>query len=119
MKERPERLSGETTKYAMCGSLYITINVDDKNHPFEVMTNCAKLATCRSNIEALARVVSKLCQLDEVEEAINACRYIRCPHMSRKQGEVKITKEKEVDQVAWSCPDAIARELLRYVEKKK
>ena len=117
--KRPDRLKGETVKYEMCGSLYITVNSDEKGKPFEVMTNCAKLSTCRSNIEALARVVSKMCQMDEAEEAVSACLAIRCPHMERRKGECKITKEKELSQIPWSCPDAIAKELQRYVEKKK
>ena len=118
-RQRPERLKGETAKYNMCGSLYITVNLDEKNKPFEVMAACAKLATCRSNIEALARVISKMCQLGEVEEAIDACSMIRCPHMERQKGVNKITKEQELDKIASSCPDAIARELQRYVDKKK
>ena len=117
--KRPESLKGETTKYEMCGSLYVTVNADDKGKPYEVFCNSAKLATCRSNIEALARCVSKMLQLGEVEEAINACALIRCPSMERKKGENKITKEKEIDKIAWSCPDAIAREVQKYTKSTK
>lgn len=119
MPKRPERLKGETAKFDMCGSLFVTVNENEKGEPYEVFASSAKLATCRSNIEALTRTVSKLLQLGEVEEAIDACSQIRCPHMERKKGEIKITKEKEMDKVAWSCPDAIAREIKRYIKEKK
>ena len=118
-KLRPERLKGETARYEMCGTLFVTVNEDEKGEPYEVFCSSAKLATCRSNIEALARVVSKLLQLEEIEEAIDACGQIRCPHMERKKGEYKVTKERALETVAWSCPDAIARELKRYIKEAK
>jgi len=119
VKQRPERLKGETARYDMCGSLFITVNEDDKENPYEIFCYGAKLATCRSNIEALARTVSRLLQVDDLEGAIDACEQIRCPHMERKKGEFKITKEKDVGSIAWSCPDAVARELKKYIDKKK
>ena len=119
MKERPETLSGETTKYSMCGSLYVTVNTDDKGKPYEVFCNCAKLNTCRSNIEALARTISKMLQMGYIEEAIGATEKIRCPHMERRKGKNSITKEKNMETIAWSCPDAIARELQKFMKGEK
>jgi len=114
--KRPDTLTGNTTKYEMCGSLYVTVNTNDKGKPYEVFTNCAKLATCRSNLEALARTLSKMLQGGMIEEAIDACSGIRCPHMQRTMGKNTVTKEKDVNGIPWSCPDAIARELKRFVK---
>ena len=117
--KRQERLKGETSKHEMCASLYITINVDEKGNPVEVFCNSAKLGTCQALLNATSRLVSKLCQLGDLEEAIDVCSKIRCPAMQRQMGKITVTKEKDIETVPWSCPDAIARELRRYEEKKK
>ena len=117
--KRPDRLKGETTKYDMCGNLFITVNEDEKEKPYEVFCWGAKLGTCRSNLEGIARCVSALLRGNDLEGAIDACSQIQCPHMERKKGKLAITKEKDITTIAWSCPDAIARELKRYVKKEK
>ncbi|MBU1173561.1 MAG: hypothetical protein KKD44_28670, partial [Proteobacteria bacterium] len=103
--KRADRLKGITHKFDMCGSLFITLNEDDKGKPYELFCFGSKLGTCRSNLEALARCVSKMLQLGELEEAIDACEKIRCPAMERKKGVNTVTKEKEIDKMPWSCPD--------------
>ena len=116
MKKRPERLSGETVKVEACGTVFITVNTLD-NKPYEVFMQGSKLATCRSNLEAVARCISKLLQSGELEEAIDAIEKIRCPAMSRKIGGEAVKKEKDITEIPWSCPDALAKELGRHKKK--
>jgi len=118
-KTRPDRLKGETARYDMCGTLFITLNEDEKGRPYEMFCYGAKLATCRSNLEALGRCISKLLQGNDLEGAIDAVGQIRCPHMERVKGKMIITKEKDITEIPWSCPDAMARELKRYVKEEK
>lgn len=116
MKKRPERLKGETVKYDMCGSLWITINELD-GKPVECFLYGAKLSTCRSQLEALARTVSRLLsEHNDIEGAVDACSKIRCYAISRKIGQEVEKKEKDLQAIPWSCPDAIARELERYIK---
>ncbi len=76
----------------------------------------SKLGTCRSNLEALARVISKLLQENDLEGAIDATEKIHCPAMSRRLGAETIKKETDITKIPWSCPDALARFLQEYVK---
>jgi len=118
-KKRPDRLKGETVRHEMCGSLFITVNEDEKGKPYEIFCAGARLGTCRSNLEGIARAVSALLRSDCLDEAIDSVTQIQCGHMERKKGKLSVTKEKDLADIPWSCPDAIARELRRYTKEKK
>lgn len=59
-RKRPEIVSGDTTQVTTaCGKLYITINVDNEQHPFELFCNMGKAGGCEaSQNEALGRIIS-------------------------------------------------------------
>lgn len=98
---RPEVITGTTTKVATgCGNLYVTINVDERNRPFELFTQMGKAGGCAaSQLEALGRLVSLAFRSKiEVNSIIEQLRNIRCPSPSWEKG-----------QRIFSCSDAIAR----------
>lgn len=102
-RPRPVVTNGTTTKVATgCGNLYITINVDDKNLPFEVFIQMGKAGGCAaSQLEAIGRLVSLALRSGvENSKIVEQLRGIRCPSPSwEKSGRI------------FSCSDAIARVL--------
>jgi ribonucleoside-diphosphate reductase alpha chain len=102
-RPRPVVTNGTTTKVATgCGNLYITINVDDKNMPFEVFIQMGKAGGCAaSQLEAIGRLVSLALRSGvENNKIVEQLRGIRCPSPSwEKSGRI------------FSCSDAIARVL--------
>jgi len=102
-RPRPTVTKGTTTKVTTgCGNLYITINVDDNNMPFEVFIQMGKAGGCAaSQLEAVGRLVSLALRSDvENKKIIDQLRGIRCPSPSwEKGGRI------------FSCADAIARVL--------
>lgn len=100
-RPRPEVVVGTTTKVATgCGNLYVTINSDENDLPFEVFTQMGKAGGCAaSQLEAIGRLVSLAFRSGiEVKSIIEQLRNIRCPSPSWEKG-VRI----------FSCADAIAR----------
>ncbi|MFH1198934.1 MAG: TSCPD domain-containing protein, partial [Candidatus Omnitrophota bacterium] len=100
-RPRPEVIIGTTTKVSTgCGNLYITINVDEENRPFELFTQMGKAGGCAaSQLEAIGRLVSLGFRSGiEVKSMIEQLRNIRCPSPSWEKG-----------QRIFSCADAIAR----------
>jgi len=100
-RPRPEVITGTTTKVATgCGNLYVTINIDEKNRPFELFTQMGKAGGCAaSQLEAIGRLVSLAFRSGiEVKSIIEQLRNIRCPSPSWEKG-----------QRIFSCADAIAR----------
>ncbi len=100
-RPRPEVIIGTTTKVSTgCGNLYITINVDEENRPFELFTQMGKAGGCAaSQLEAIGRLVSLGFRSGiEVKSIIEQLRNIRCPSPSWEKG-----------QRIFSCADAIAR----------
>jgi ribonucleoside-diphosphate reductase alpha chain len=96
-KKRPDRLIGSTIEVQMsCGKLYVTINVDEHNKPFEIFCTMGKAGGCEaSQIEALGRMVSLALRCEiEMEYIIKQLINIRCN---------KPTQEYV------SCADAIAK----------
>ena len=102
-RPRPVVTNGTTTKVATgCGNLYITINVDDKNLPFEVFIQMGKAGGCAaSQLEAIGRLMSLALRSGvENNKIVEQLRGIRCPSPSwEKTGRI------------FSCSDAIARVL--------
>ncbi|MFH0763021.1 MAG: ribonucleotide reductase N-terminal alpha domain-containing protein [Candidatus Omnitrophota bacterium] len=100
-RPRPEVIIGTTTKVSTgCGNLYVTINVDEKQRPFELFTQMGKAGGCAaSQLEAIGRLVSLGFRSGiEVKSIIEQLRNIRCPSPSWEKG-------KRI----FSCADAIAR----------
>jgi len=102
-RPRPVVTNGTTTKVTTgCGNLYITINVDDRNLPFEVFIQMGKAGGCAaSQLEAIGRLVSLALRSGvENSKIVEQLRGIRCPSPSwEKSGRI------------FSCSDAIARVL--------
>jgi ribonucleoside-diphosphate reductase alpha chain len=100
-RPRPEVIIGTTTKVSTgCGNLYVTINVDEEERPFELFTQMGKAGGCAaSQLEAIGRLVSLGFRSGiEVKSIIEQLRNIRCPSPSWEKG-----------QRIFSCADAIAR----------
>jgi len=104
-RPRPEVIIGTTTKVSTgCGNLYVTINVDEEDRPFELFTQMGKAGGCAaSQLEAIGRLVSLGFRSGiEVKSIIEQLRNIRCPSPSWEKG-----------QRIFSCADAIARVIER------
>jgi len=103
---------GTTTKVNTgCGNLYVTINNDEKNRPFEVFMQMGKAGGCAmSQLEAIGRLVSLALRSNvSVDSIIGQLRGIRCPSPSWEKGGGRI----------FSCSDAIARVIERRMSEKK
>jgi len=109
VKSRPSILNGQTYKISTgCGSLYVTVNIDD-GVPFEVFAKLGKSGGCSaSNTEALTRAISiGLRSGVPIEEYYDHLKGIQCINPTVSQGE----------QIK-SCADAIAYVLKNFVGKK-
>ncbi|MEJ5227400.1 vitamin B12-dependent ribonucleotide reductase [Thermodesulfovibrio sp.] len=114
-RRRPEVLRGVTRLMKTgCGNLYITINKDEKNRPFEVFTNIGKAGGCAaSQAEAIGRLISLALRSGiEPKEIVKQLKGISC-HTPVWSGNGKIT----------SCSDAIAKaieaELRDFISEKE
>ncbi|MBI5873146.1 MAG: TSCPD domain-containing protein [Candidatus Omnitrophica bacterium] len=110
-RPRPEVVIGTTTKVSTgCGNLYVTINTDERNKPFEVFTQMGKAGGCAaSQLEAIGRLVSLAFRSGvDVKVIIEQLRGIRCPSPSWEKG-ARI----------FSCADAIARVVERRLVNNK
>jgi len=110
-RPRPEVVMGTTTKVATgCGNLYVTINTDETNTPFEVFTQMGKAGGCAaSQLEAIGRLVSLAFRSGvDVKVIIEQLRSIRCPSPSWERGSR-----------IFSCADAIARVVERRLVNDK
>ena len=112
--QRPKIISGLTEKRTLgCGSLYVTVNGDDKGHsPIEVMVSLGKAGSCtRCQNEALTRLITVALKHGvPAGDVIEELKDLKCPNQN--------TACLEEDQNL-SCPDAIARVMMRYVENHK
>jgi ribonucleoside-diphosphate reductase alpha chain len=103
-RPRPQVVRGTTTKIATgCGTLYVTINEDEKSHPFEVFMQMGKAGGCAaSQLEAVGRLVSLALRSGvDPKTIIEQLRGIRCPSPAWEKGGTRI----------FSCADAIAKVL--------
>ncbi|MCX8034250.1 MAG: vitamin B12-dependent ribonucleotide reductase [Thermodesulfovibrio sp.] len=110
-RKRPEVLKGVTRLMKTgCGNLYITINKDEKNKPFEVFTNIGKAGGCAaSQAEAIGRLISLALRSGiEPQEIIKQLKGISC-HAPVWSSNGKIT----------SCSDAIAKAIESEIKETK
>ncbi len=110
-RPRPEMVNGTTTKVSTgCGNLYVTINTDESNRPFEVFTSMGKAGGCAgSQLEAIGRLVSLAFRAGvDVKVIAEQLRSIRCPSPSWEKGSR-----------IFSCADAISRVIERRLMQAK
>lgn len=102
-RPRPDLTRGTTRKLKTgCGTLYVTINCDEHNRPFELFSTMGKAGGCAaSQAEAISRLISfALRSGADTKEIIKQLKGISCQSISWTRGG-KIL----------SCADAIARAL--------
>ncbi len=105
-RPRNEITWGATRKMATgCGSLYVTIN-EDENGLFEIFAAMGKSGGCAaSQTEAVSRLISLALRSGiDKDTIIKQLKGVRCPNQAWEKGG-KI----------YSCADAIAKALERYV----
>ncbi len=111
-RPRPPITQGFTERMKIgCGNLYVTVNYDE-NGICEVFTSTGKAGGCPSQSEATARLCSVALRSGmSVEEIASQLKGIRCPSTIRQPG-----------MSCTSCPDAIARIILkvdRYIRQRQ
>ncbi|MBI5416257.1 MAG: vitamin B12-dependent ribonucleotide reductase [Candidatus Omnitrophica bacterium] len=102
-RPRPEVMAGVTSKVTTgCGNLYVTVNSDEHNDPFELFTQMGKAGGCAaSQLEALGRLISLgLRSGIDTKEIMEQLHGIRCPVPAWNKGRRVL-----------SCADAIAQVL--------
>lgn len=102
-RPRPLVTRGFTEKMNIgCGTLYVTVNYDE-NGICEVFTSTGKAGGCPSQSEATARLASIALRSGiSTSEVYDQLKGIRCPSTIRQK-----------NMSCTSCPDAIARVLLK------
>ena len=97
---------GTTTRYkTSCGNLFITINRDKNGNIVESFVNTSKNGICRSNVDAMSRMISLALRSGvKVNEIVDQLKNITCPACVRTRA-----KGEKLDGI--SCPDIIARAL--------
>ncbi len=101
-RPRPEIMRGITPKVKTgCGNLYVTINQDEDEKPFELFLQMGKAGGCAaSQLEAIGRLVSLAFRSGiDYKTITDQLRNIRCPSPVWGKEGVKI----------YSCADAIAK----------
>lgn len=100
-------MAGKTYRVDVgCGHLYVTVNNDDKDYPFEVFSHIGKCGGCsNAQSEAVCRLIS-LCLRSGIgiDEVIKQLKNIKC-------SSPKMTSEGTV----FSCPDAISKALSKHI----
>ena len=110
MKLRPEILPSVSVKKTTgCGSLYITVTMDDQDShkPMEVFATLGKAGGCvPAMLEATCRLISAALRSGiAAEEIVSQLINIRCPQPAWSNG-----------QQCLSCPDAIAQAIKQIIE---
>lgn len=106
-RKRPEVMQGTTYKINTAyGNMYITINNDEKGHPYEIFTTLGKTGGFFSaKTEAISRLISlSLRSGVAIEEIIDQLKGIRGPNPIWNEG-----------QMVFSIPDALANVLSRHI----
>ncbi len=110
-RKRPQIVKGQTIKMMTgCGALFVTINEDEENKPFEVFCNIGKCGACaNSMVETIGRLISLALRSNiPVEKVYQQLLGIRC-NRPEMYGENKI----------FSCADGIAKSLKKCLELKE
>ncbi|MBF0537371.1 MAG: vitamin B12-dependent ribonucleotide reductase [Nitrospirae bacterium] len=100
-RKRPKTIKGYTeATLTGCGTLYVTVNVDDNGVPFEVFNHIGKAGGCAaSQSEAIGRLVSLALRCNiAIDEVVKQLKGISC-HQPIWTNGGKIS----------SCSDAIAK----------
>ncbi len=110
-RPRPPLVRGATTFIQTgCGKMYVTINEDEDGNPFEIFAQIGKAGGCAGAYsEALARLIS-LCLRSgiAIDSILKHLRGISCPFPQLLPGGERV----------YSCPDAIAKAVDKYLENK-
>lgn len=108
-RPRPELTYGATRKIKTgCGTLYVTINYDQNNKPFELFSTMGKAGGCAaSQSEAISRLISfALRSGADIKEIIKQLKGISCHSVAwGKNGKIL------------SCADAISKALEYCIEE--
>lgn len=110
-RQRPALLRGRTVKMlSPLGDLYVTINEDEKGHPFEVFTTLGKAGgAAMADAEAIGRLASLALRSGIPITAVrDQLRGISCDRA------VGIGPNKVL-----SAPDAVAQAIERYLEERE
>ncbi|MCB4204689.1 vitamin B12-dependent ribonucleotide reductase [Deferribacterales bacterium Es71-Z0220] len=100
-RPRPKVLFGKTLEMMTgCGKLYVTINFDENNEPFEVFTSMGKAGGCaQSQCEAIGRLISLVFRSGgDYDIVVKQLKGISC-HMRYGFGQNQIL----------SCADAVGK----------
>lgn len=100
-RPRPKVLFGKTLEMMTgCGKLYVTINFDENNRPFEVFTSMGKAGGCaQSQCEAIGRLISLVFRSGgDYDIVVKQLKGISC-HMRYGFGQNQVL----------SCADAVGK----------
>ena len=105
--------SGNTyCKKCACGTLYITVNRDEKGHVVETFVHTSKGGICQANLNGLNRMISVgLRSGVKVEEIADQLKGITCPACIKVMG-------KGANLSGISCSDILGRTLLEFYNDK-
>lgn len=112
-KDRPEALQGVTYKVKTgCGNLFVTINSDEHNSPFEVFAILSKSGVCaKATTEGLSRLTTLYLRSGgDINNIIKHLEGIACSSQ---------IFDPTAQRTILSCGDGIAVALKRFVEKIK
>ena len=106
--------SGKTyCKKCACGTLYVTINHDEKGNVLETFINTSKGGICQANINAINRMISTgLRSGVKVTEIVDQLKGITCPACIKVIG-----RGEQLDGI--SCPDILAKTLFDFYKEVK
>lgn len=95
-------------KRCACGTLYITVNCDDKGHIVETFVNATKGGICKANVSAVNRLISLAMRSGvKIDEIIDQIKSIDCPACTKVR-----TGGHNLDGM--SCPDIIAKTIREF-----
>ena len=116
MRKREEELSKTNQRLVACGNLWITICRDKNDNPIRVFLNGGKNGTCKALLEGLGRITTLALQNKvKLEDVVDQLTHIQCPACERMKGKM-IARGEDIRDACWSCPDALAKELSKYIK---